>query len=110
MRSIFRLYLISLTTILLFLTSETYSVEKRIEKEFTNSIGMSFVRINSGEFLMGVGDRLLPEELRKPFDKQERSKGTPQRRYGDFDEWPRHKVTIRQDFYMGGNRSDQCAV
>jgi formylglycine-generating enzyme required for sulfatase activity len=44
--------------------------------EYTNSIGMKFVRIERGAFLMG-------------FDE------------GDFDERPVHEVTISRPFYIG---------
>lgn len=71
------------------------------EREITNSVGMRLVRIEAGSFLMGVGDRLLPAKLREPADHQEARSGTPHRRYGDFDEWPRHEVTISRGFYMG---------
>jgi formylglycine-generating enzyme required for sulfatase activity len=70
-------------------------------KEYTNSLGQHFIRIEAGEFLMGVYDRLLPEELRQPFDNHEERGGTVHRRYGDFDEWPRHKVSITRPFYLG---------
>jgi formylglycine-generating enzyme required for sulfatase activity len=46
-------------------------------KEYTNSIGMKFVRIEPGSFMMGS-----PEG-------------------GDFDERPVHKVNITRPFYMG---------
>jgi formylglycine-generating enzyme required for sulfatase activity len=46
-------------------------------KEFVNSFGMRFIRIEPGEFLMG------------------------QKEGGDWDERPVHKVTISNSFYMG---------
>ena len=68
-------------------------------KEFTNSIGMKFVRINSGTFRMGN----LAESL--PFDMMPADGGPGIRmdhlRCGDFDEKPVHKVTITKPFYMG---------
>jgi len=45
-------------------------------KEFSNSIGMKFVRIEPGSFMMGQGQG------------------------GDWDELPVHKVTISKPFYM----------
>ena len=59
-------------------------------KEYVNSIGMRFVRIEPGTFLMGFGTRPLPEEVA----------GKPHRIYGDFDEWPVHRVRITKPFYM----------
>ena len=47
------------------------------EKEFTNSLGMKFVRIEPGSFMMG------------------------QKRGGDWDEQPVHKVNIRRPYYIG---------
>jgi len=61
------------------------------DKEYTNSIGMSLVRIESGTFSMGVGKTPLPDELA---DK-------PYRLDGDFDERPMHEVKITKPFYMG---------
>jgi len=49
-------------------------------KEFKNSIGMEFVRIPSGTFMMG-----------SPINEKDRS----------LDEGPQHRVTISRDFYMG---------
>jgi len=71
------------------------------EAEVVNSVGMRLRRVEAGTFLMGVGDGLLPPELREPADHQEARAGTPHRRYGDFDEWPRHQVTISRPFHMG---------
>ena len=47
-------------------------------KEYVNSIGMSFVRIEPGGFMMGSED-------------------------GDYDERPVHQVTISKPFYMGAS-------
>jgi len=56
-----------------------------------NSIGMSLVRIEPGEFMMGAGKAPLPLEVA----------GKPWRVNGDFDEKPVHKVRISRAFYMG---------
>jgi sulfatase modifying factor 1 len=60
-------------------------------KEFTNSLGMKFVRIEPGTFEMGFEAKELPDELI-----------TDSTIYatGDFDEHPRHSVTITKPFYM----------
>ncbi len=56
---------------------------------FTNSIGQKFVLIPAGSFMMG--SKLSPEEVKKKLG-------------GDLDwykdEHPRHRVTLRRDFYM----------
>ena len=57
------------------------------EKDFTNSLGMKLVRIEAGTFMMGTGGKVPGNE----------TKGDGQ---GDYDEAPRHKVTISQAFYM----------
>jgi formylglycine-generating enzyme required for sulfatase activity len=62
------------------------------EKNFTNSFGMKFVRIEPGRFKMGFGDKLLPKEL---------ITAPSQFPQGDFDEYPTHTVEITKPFYMG---------
>ncbi|MHC4865727.1 MAG: SUMF1/EgtB/PvdO family nonheme iron enzyme [Planctomycetota bacterium] len=61
-------------------------------EEFTNSIGMKFVRIKPGRFEMGFGDKPLPSEL---------ITAPSQFPQGDFDEYPTHGVEITKPFYMG---------
>jgi formylglycine-generating enzyme required for sulfatase activity len=53
-----------------------HSAEMPRDREFTNSIGMRFARIEPGRFMMG------------------------QEKDGDWDERPVHKVTISKPFYM----------
>jgi len=60
-------------------------------KEHVNSIGMRFVRVEPGSFLMGVGNTPLPKEVA----------GQPWRQNGDPDERPAHTVTITRPFHMG---------
>jgi formylglycine-generating enzyme required for sulfatase activity len=55
-------------------------VERATGKTWTNSIGMEFVRIEAGSFLMG----------RDPNFEE-----------GESNEEPRHRVTISQSFYLG---------
>ncbi len=58
----------------------------------TNATGMTLVRIEAGAFTMGGETTPLPESLT----------GNQENRInGDFDEHPRHEVTISQPFYMG---------
>ena len=61
-------------------------------REWTNTIGMKFVRIEAGEFLMGTTKdhaeqlmRLFPDSKRADFD----------------DEQPQHSVKISQAFFLG---------
>ena len=59
----------------------------------TNSIGMTFVLIPRGEFVMGSVDTI--DDLKVDFPKNEVA-----RFYELTDEKPAHKVTITKDFYM----------
>ncbi len=61
------------------------------DQEYTNSLGMKMVRIEPGSFEMGFEGGELPEDL---------TGGKPHRRFGDFDETPRHQVRIREPFYI----------
>ena len=63
-----------LAIFLLFLTGWLYGSEAA--DTFVNSIGMKFVRIESGSFMMGQKDG------------------------GDWDERPEHRVTITRPFWM----------
>jgi formylglycine-generating enzyme required for sulfatase activity len=56
-------------------------------REHTNSLGMKFVRIEPGEFVMGQGDG--PPTSRDEWLKR------------DWDESPAHKVKITHAFFMG---------
>lgn len=81
--------------------AQTVKIPK--EKEFTNSIGMKFVRIEPGTFMMGFGEGALSEKI---LNVQEagstRSIGLDRfGQRGDWDEHPTHKVTISNSFYMG---------
>jgi len=60
------------------------------EKEYTNSLGMRFVRIEAGSFVMGAEARPLTMRVA----------GNKHRLNGDFDEHPRHRVSITKPFYM----------
>src|SRR5438034_379470 len=56
-------------------------------KTFTNTLGMTFARIEAGSFIMGHGDTA-------PRSKLEWSER-------DYDEAPAHPVTISKAFYLG---------
>ncbi len=69
-------------------------------KTFRNSIGMEFVRIEPGSFVMGHHGGKIPDQI---LDAREadgaRRVGLPDD--GDYDEVPAHKVTISNPFYIG---------
>ena len=62
------------------------------DKTFTNSIGMQFVRIEPGTFMMGSEKANLADEL---------IAGKEYLRDGDWDEQPVHQVTLSTPFYIG---------
>lgn len=79
------------------------AVEIPSGKEFTNSIGMKFVRVEPGSFMMGFGEGTLSEEILSAKEASaDRSIGLDRfGQKGDWDEHPTHKVTISNSFYMG---------
>ena len=77
---------------------EPVSAEMPAAKQYTNSIGMKFVRIEPGTFEMGQLKTPLDSELLPYF----RGRGKADLlAVGDFDEKPVHKVTITNPFYVG---------
>ncbi len=79
----------------------TQAAAGRITRQYTNSIGMKLMRIEPGTFLMGAGSTPLSDQIvslyRSPSD---RVSPRLRLRQGDYDESPRHKVTITMPFYM----------
>ena len=73
------------------------------EKQYSNSIGMKFVRIEPGTFDMGYGyGGQLPQELLAAREHGGRNIGLSQfGKNGDYDEHPTHRVTITKPYYMG---------
>ena len=61
-------------------------------KTFTNSIGMQFVKVEAGSFMMGSKKANLPDEI---IGEKEYL------RDGDWDEHPVHQVTISNPLYVG---------
>jgi formylglycine-generating enzyme required for sulfatase activity len=61
------------------------------EQVYVNSLGMSFVRVAAGTFLMGFEGDSLTEALTE----------REWQRAGDFDEHPRHRVAISRPFHIG---------
>jgi len=86
------------TAIILVNAAAVFAAGMPTAGEYTNSIGMKFVRIEPGAFKMGQ----LSESL--PFDMMPEDGGPGIRmdhlRFGDFDEKPVHSVTITRPFYM----------
>jgi len=85
-------------------------------KIFSNTLGVAFIRIEPGAFLMGESIHPVPEELVNPLSYPTRTDlairyphGDPAKfdivtdhvRGGDFDEKPVHTVRISRPFYMG---------
>jgi formylglycine-generating enzyme required for sulfatase activity len=61
---------------------------------------MKLVRIEPGGFMMGFGDRPLPDEL-VTVGSNEDARKREYVRHGNYDEHPTHKVIITKPFYMG---------
>ena len=71
----------------ILLISKSASAEKAPNpKQFSNSLGMKFVRIESGQFRMGCG-KLPPNSIDEWKSR-------------DWDESPKHQVDITKTFYM----------
>ncbi len=92
--------MISLLSALLAFAASGEAWEDLAQSEFTNSIGMRFVRVEPGTFVMGTPeDRVLPDAL--TISMVNENKGPlAHRLHGDFDEHPAHEVTITQPFYV----------
>jgi len=71
------------------------------EKEYTNSIGMKFVRIEPGIFEMGQLKTPLPSEVLPSLESGYGGGRFDLLANGDFDERPVHTVKITKPFYMG---------
>lgn len=69
-------------------------------KRYRNSLGMEFVRIEPGSFVMGHDGSPLPESVLHDTTADGRVK-VWYPRGGDYDERPAHRVTITRPFYLG---------
>ena len=69
-------------------------------KEFTNSLGMKFVRIEPGQYRRGFIEEPMSVDLLPPIEAR-RGGNMDFLRHGDFDESPSHTVELTQSFYMG---------
>jgi formylglycine-generating enzyme required for sulfatase activity len=74
---------------LLFACSQMVSAGEKSATSYVNSLGMKLIRIEPGTFVMGFEAAGLGGEA-----------GASDFSRGDFDELPRHKVTITQPFYL----------
>jgi len=83
--------------VLLVWSNATAADAMPADKEFVNSIGMKFVRIEAGAFEMGQSGLLPFEILPSTGGRGERMDTL---RPGDFDEKPVHTVEITRPFYM----------
>jgi formylglycine-generating enzyme required for sulfatase activity len=73
------------------------AVQMPSEREYTNSIGIRFIRIEPGTFRMGQLKTPLPSEILPIF----RGRGLfDTLNVGDYDEKPTHTVKITKPFYM----------
>jgi len=72
-------------------------------KEYTNSLGMKFVRLEPCTFEMGYdGKTALPDEILSAKEHGGRAIGLAAfGSVGDYDEHPAHRVTTSSVFYMG---------
>jgi len=86
--------------VILSAVAASYAADMPEEKEFTNSIGMKFVRIAPGEFQMGQLKRLVPEVLPE-IEGGDRGGRFDLLAEGDYDEKPVHNVKITKPFFMG---------
>ncbi|MHC4756383.1 MAG: SUMF1/EgtB/PvdO family nonheme iron enzyme, partial [Planctomycetota bacterium] len=84
-------------TSLIFMAMSLAVAQMPTDEEYTNSIGMKFVRIKPGTFKMGQTGLLPYEILPHTGGRGERMDTL---RPGDFDEKPVHTVKITKPFYM----------
>jgi len=83
---------------LLFVPAVSLSGDMPVGDEYTNSIGMKFVKIKPGTFRMGQLDEKLPWEiLPHGWGRGDRMDTLIS---GDYDEKPVHTVEITKPFYM----------
>ncbi|MHC4572927.1 MAG: SUMF1/EgtB/PvdO family nonheme iron enzyme [Planctomycetota bacterium] len=85
-------------SVILVTATVACSAEMPTGKEYTNFIGMKFVRIEPGEFEMGQLKTLPWEILPHNHGRGDRIDGLID---GDFDERPVHTVRISSPLYMG---------
>lgn len=74
-------------------TTQSFAAE-RMSTSVENSLGMKFVLVSAGDFMMGSDER--PEALAKVYPQYERKRFTDL-----FDEAPVHRVRMTKAFYLG---------
>ncbi|MHC4573535.1 MAG: SUMF1/EgtB/PvdO family nonheme iron enzyme [Planctomycetota bacterium] len=87
--------LLMLTSVSLLINTSPVFAAGTPVKSFTNSIGLRMLRLKPGPFMMGADGTPLPDEL-----AQLNGHIRPRMKNGDYDETPRHKVTISKPFYI----------
>ncbi|TFG49079.1 MAG: glycoside hydrolase [Candidatus Brocadiia bacterium] len=97
-KSIFSL--LSCLTVINFCSLSLHAAAIPVGSEYTNTIGMKFVRIEPGEFEMGQKKKLVQEVLPE-IEGGDRGGRFDLLADGDFDEKPVHKVKISKAFHMG---------
>ncbi len=78
--------------------SHVVAADMPTDREYTNTVGMKFVRVEPGTFQMGQLSTLPWEILPHNHGRGDRIDGL---REGDFDERPVHTVKISKPFYIG---------
>ncbi|MHC4637239.1 MAG: SUMF1/EgtB/PvdO family nonheme iron enzyme [Planctomycetota bacterium] len=89
-----------ISVIILLATTAVYADIPQ-KKEFVNSVGMKFVRIEPGSFNMGFEGKPITGNLMETSTEGLKIKDRPYMRNGNYDEHPAHKVNITKPFYMG---------
>jgi len=88
-------------TIILITVAVVHSAEMPTRSEYTNFVGMKFVRIEPGTFEMGQLKTPLPSEVLPSLESGYGGGYFDLLANGDFDEKPVHTVKISKPFYMG---------
>ena len=95
----FQIRLSLLIGCLILLSGQTTMAEVPTTKDFINSLGMHFVRIEPGSFQMGNDAPLNNDIINVKEIGTDIAIWLPE--HGDKDEQPVHQVTINNAFYMG---------
>ena len=90
----------AVASILVFTCISLVFAGNKSKKNYSNSIGMKFSRIEPGTFRMGQLKRLAPEVL-PVIEGGDRGGRFDLLADGDYDEKPVHTVKITKPFYMG---------
>jgi len=88
-------------TLILLTATVARPAEMPTRSEYTNCVGMKFVRIEPGTFKMGQLKTPLPSEVLPSLESGYGGGHFDLLANGDFDERPVHTVKISKPFYMG---------